>query len=661
MSDWYHAKNGKSIGPFSFEDMVSLVEKEEIGAMDLVFKTGEKEWRPLKEWAEFSFMSQIKNESLKVSHWIVYIRTGAEDKKIGPLSSELVQDRLAKGEIGFEDFIWKEGMSDWYQIKNIKEFQSKSAETSLDESKDVKIANEKEIYSESAADLLKNVKIKDAKQVREITQTLTRSLSALTSKKDIKNLDVENEDKTKKNNDRENFKKFESAESESVKDEKDEGVKIEVKKETAFNRKELLEKRRELEDLLNKVFGESRSGEDLTKFEKAKFLSKSVEDLTNQLPLKKELRERGYFKKEKIVGDAIDEAVESSHEEDKSRQQQLVNYIEKFSPEKKYNRQGVLQKIVNEIDAIFPRGSLLRLFALFFTIFTFAIILILSSYSDQKKRGLTDVEAKKSLDRENTKELSDREILAEMNSGGIKKPLRHEEKAETLKSQKPPSRLDIFLDKREGQLDLIFKTDASSDYSVEVKIWADVKDVLGKGGYYYKDVINGGASNRINLLRINVPVGILNVEARVGDLSKKLRLNNYENKKSFEKDLNLNKKQVAIWHQKEKRSLYAAVNQLSDYALQLQSLTPLASQGRSRWSKAYKNLKTRVSQSRSSYLRQVNDKVEGGLVYPLIWLKVLEMEKEMLGLDSDPLGFDYLSFKKRIHAAELEVAELSLW
>ncbi|MCB9026811.1 MAG: DUF4339 domain-containing protein [Bdellovibrionaceae bacterium] len=626
MSRWYYAHKGKTVGPFAQNEILQMVVAGQIGVMDLVFKVGGQEWKPLIEWSEFEELKARQSKNSHEEQWIVFMDRPEERKQIGPFSTLQVQEMLKDNSIQFEDYIWKEGMSEWYPIKTIHEFKAKK-DTSI--SFNVPETNEDvSVYEESAADLLRSIKVKDPKQIKEITETISSFTKEPTSTLTNKNTIKENH----KNNE------------------------VSSKEERQKRKEEMERVRKQLDDKIKYLFGDqpNLTSEDTRWIQDKTILNQQATSMLEVLPLTQRLLSEGFIEsKEEKELQELDES-----EKGNPSVAPVVNILKDESFfEQKENKW--LRRIQIELEALFPKGSVLRIFALFFMFFASTLMIFLSSNKDK-----SIMIAQKNTATETMKKVDEKIFEEERRAKEIADRERERiEKDRLANIKRPPTQitLKIFKNQNKGR-ELFIQSDASKHYKYRIEVIGHVGKVLGLGAYYNTFEIPTKDSVRLSFEKMQLPEGYLTFRVTVNDLEKTKRIYNSEkNKNSFAEAMEEHKKQIAIWHQKEKRSLYSTIESLKNWGLQLSSLIPLHQQSQKRWQRAYRNWKNKVSANQSDYLKTVNLQVKGKFIYPELWLKLKSQMNVLYNIPSATPEFDYVSFKNKILALEKEVNELSLW
>ena len=134
-STWYIHQNLKPQGPFNQEEVRAKIFRGEVGPYDLICH--DDIWRPASEWGVFEqqlfpaaqgvIFSDVPR--IDIQEWVLLTpsydsSTGVESsRQEGPFSvAELVQ-AMKEGRVSPYQFVWKNGLSGWCQIKDRSEFQ----------------------------------------------------------------------------------------------------------------------------------------------------------------------------------------------------------------------------------------------------------------------------------------------------------------------------------------------------------------------------------------------------------------------------------------------------------------------------------------------------------------------------------------------------------
>lgn len=132
---WYFHRNLKPQGPFSEEEMRTKILRGEVGPLDLI--CNEKGvWRPASEWGHFELQLFPASQGFTagsdlaedLSVWVLLVpgnKESADGKHLqeGPFTVAELTHLLEAGIVTPYQYIWKNGLSGWCQIKDRPEFQ----------------------------------------------------------------------------------------------------------------------------------------------------------------------------------------------------------------------------------------------------------------------------------------------------------------------------------------------------------------------------------------------------------------------------------------------------------------------------------------------------------------------------------------------------------
>jgi hypothetical protein len=137
ISNWYFHHNLKPQGPISEEEMRVKIIRGEIGPEDLVSDEGGS-WRAAAEWGIFEFhifpakqvLAMDGEIFLEIKEWVILVQSAV----VTPLSEQILQEgpfsarelifKIEGGHVSPYQYVWKNGLSGWCQIKDRSEFAS---------------------------------------------------------------------------------------------------------------------------------------------------------------------------------------------------------------------------------------------------------------------------------------------------------------------------------------------------------------------------------------------------------------------------------------------------------------------------------------------------------------------------------------------------------
>lgn len=126
MKRFYYLKKGKAEGPLTQDEIQEGIQIRQFGPFDLLYQEGDVKWKPLAEFDEFRSALAALDAKKVVDQWIVLLRKSKEEgrgfNQKGPYSTEEVRAMIQKGLVRYTDYVWKQGMKEWYKIANIDVF-----------------------------------------------------------------------------------------------------------------------------------------------------------------------------------------------------------------------------------------------------------------------------------------------------------------------------------------------------------------------------------------------------------------------------------------------------------------------------------------------------------------------------------------------------------
>lgn len=141
---WYVNVNKQTYGPYSREEIISMLKTETVKYSDYIFKEGFDNWdyiynvndfdrrllnpggdQPLvhapKEAAPQELVPQEKEqEGEKPLDELWYVHDG--ERQVGPYNASYIKESLENKSLFWTYYVWKEGFDNWVQIKDCKEF-----------------------------------------------------------------------------------------------------------------------------------------------------------------------------------------------------------------------------------------------------------------------------------------------------------------------------------------------------------------------------------------------------------------------------------------------------------------------------------------------------------------------------------------------------------
>ena len=130
---WHTLAFGQVKGPFSLSEIEDRVKDGSIQPQDLIYRSGEKKWLPVKDrWQFQKSIAQKRTSQIPKKDWTVLKKTNA--KALGqspevfqykPYSLEEIREALHQGVVSYSDWAWTNGMKGWQCIRSLSLFQNK--------------------------------------------------------------------------------------------------------------------------------------------------------------------------------------------------------------------------------------------------------------------------------------------------------------------------------------------------------------------------------------------------------------------------------------------------------------------------------------------------------------------------------------------------------
>ena len=105
VAEWYVAVDGAPEGPMTLDEALA----RDVSPDTLVWRDGMDEWRPAGEVAEFAAAAPAQEETADDREYYVDASGAIE----GPVGREVIETRIAAGDLRHETLIWFEGLEEW--------------------------------------------------------------------------------------------------------------------------------------------------------------------------------------------------------------------------------------------------------------------------------------------------------------------------------------------------------------------------------------------------------------------------------------------------------------------------------------------------------------------------------------------------------------------
>ncbi|MCX6111991.1 MAG: DUF4339 domain-containing protein [Proteobacteria bacterium] len=116
---YYLNINDQNVGPLSFDDITNRLKNGLLSVEDHIFASDSELWTLIQEIPEFAqYSSKIPEEEKKI--W--FLRKNKEN--IGPISKKEILNLLLNVEIDNNDYVWRKGLGNWMQLKDIYELKA---------------------------------------------------------------------------------------------------------------------------------------------------------------------------------------------------------------------------------------------------------------------------------------------------------------------------------------------------------------------------------------------------------------------------------------------------------------------------------------------------------------------------------------------------------
>ncbi len=129
---WYCSKNLKPMGPFTNDEMRSLIYRGEVGPHDLISLERDGSWRPAAEWGTFEMtlfpatQGYIPGGDIlpEEKQWVLLVpsQRGSGFLQEGPFSHVEIMGRLKSQSLSGNVYVWKAGLSGWSRLQDRPEF-----------------------------------------------------------------------------------------------------------------------------------------------------------------------------------------------------------------------------------------------------------------------------------------------------------------------------------------------------------------------------------------------------------------------------------------------------------------------------------------------------------------------------------------------------------
>ncbi len=132
MSVWYFLEKGRPRGPVNAEFILAEIRACRLQRQDLLYRERDTQWREVQFFAEFQpHLEQQKKvdhkspAAKKEDRWVLLTRNtdGGGYRQNGPFTTAEIIRQLKNGKITITDYVWREGLKEWYKILAVPEIK----------------------------------------------------------------------------------------------------------------------------------------------------------------------------------------------------------------------------------------------------------------------------------------------------------------------------------------------------------------------------------------------------------------------------------------------------------------------------------------------------------------------------------------------------------
>ncbi len=142
MSVWYYLEKGRPRGPVNTDFILAELRAGRLHGRDLLYRETDTQWRELKAFAEFQKSIDEKKDAAgardkkdkghkKDDLWVLLARKpeGGGYRQKGPFTTTEIVRKLKDGKVTVTDYIWREGLKEWYKILAVPEIKERLFDT----------------------------------------------------------------------------------------------------------------------------------------------------------------------------------------------------------------------------------------------------------------------------------------------------------------------------------------------------------------------------------------------------------------------------------------------------------------------------------------------------------------------------------------------------
>jgi hypothetical protein len=133
LSLWYFMENGQPAGPLSTNQVIEKIKLGELGPNDLLYKNKALKWQEIKLIADFKSVIVVEPARASETLWVVLAKKsdGSGHRQKGPYPTTEIKNMLLRGDLKSTDYIWREGLKEWYKILSIPTFNESTSSSGL--------------------------------------------------------------------------------------------------------------------------------------------------------------------------------------------------------------------------------------------------------------------------------------------------------------------------------------------------------------------------------------------------------------------------------------------------------------------------------------------------------------------------------------------------
>jgi len=190
---------------------------------------------------------------------------------------------------------------------------------------------------------------------------------------------------------------------------------------------------------------------------------------------------------------------------------------------------------------------------------------------------------------------------------------------------------------------LVFSTDASSHFAIEVAIEGRAGDVLDQIQYYRNLIVRWKPSEAPTLIfdKYGLPKGRYSIKAVVGKASARGSFFLGIEDSQFKREIERHRKLISLPFQRERRRLVTGIGEFENIVQNLERGVVSSNTG---WARFYGKWKASLNSFSRQYLKGVSPSRAGKFVFPTLWME-LKVKYQIAEKLSEDLGVKILAKK----------------